>query len=122
MFTVPDNLTRGGVIPLTIHTQMTKRERAIKALDKKLQNRIKQFDKLMSKTDQEIIDFIEAHGVVSEYTFMGSLNNANKLTDSLCLSGAWVRDRLTGFSGAPNTPEYRGSLTKKVRKALGYNV
>lgn len=87
-----------------------------------MQNRIKQFDKLMSKTDQEIIDFVNAQGIVSEYTFMGSLNNANKLTDSLCLSGAWVRDRLTGFSGAPGVPEYRGSLTKKVRKALGYNI
>ena len=87
-----------------------------------MQNRIKQFDKLMSKTDQEIIDFVNAHGIISEYTLQGSLHNAEKLTDSLCLSGAWVRDRLTGFEGTTHSPKYRGSLTKKVRKALGYNV
>lgn len=101
---------------------MTKRERAIKALEKKLQNRIRQFDKLMSRTDAEVINFVEKYGVVSEYTLQGSLNNAKKLSDSLCLSGAWITDKLTGRSGVPSLPDYRGSLTKKVRKALGYNV
>lgn len=101
---------------------MTKRERAIKALEKKLQNRIRQFDKLMNRTDKEIIDFVDKYGIVSEYTLQGSLRNAEKLTDFLCLSGAWITDRLTGHKGVPSLPEYRGSLTKKVRKALGYNI
>jgi hypothetical protein len=102
---------------------MTKRERAIKSLDKKMQNRIKQFDNWMSRTDKEIIDFVDKYGIVSEYTLQGSLHNAEKLTDSLCLSGVWITDRLTGFCGAPSdSPVYRKSLTKKVRKALGYNI
>ena len=101
---------------------MTKRERAISSLNKKMQNQIKQFDNWMSQTDKEIIDFVDKYGIVSEYTLQGSLHNAEKLTDSLCLSGAWIQDKLTGRVGVPSHPEYRGSLTKKVRKALGYNV
>ena len=100
----------------------TKKEKAIKALNKKMQNRIKQFDNLMTKANQEIINFVDTHGVVSEYALMSELKNAEKLTDSLCLSGAFVHDRLTGFTGTSHSSKYRGSLTKKVRKALGYNV
>ena len=42
------------------------------------------------------------------------------LVDSLCLKGAWIRDRLDGKKGMHWHPKYRGSLTKKIRKALGY--
>ena len=88
-----------------------------------MQNRIKQFDNWMSRTDKEIIDFVDKYGIVSEYTLLSSLHNAEKLTDSLCFSGAWITDRLTGFCGAPSdSPAYRKSLKKKVRKALGYNI
>lgn len=38
-----------------------------------------------------------------------------KIADDLCLSGAWIYDRLNG-----KLPRDRGSVTKKIRKALGY--
>jgi hypothetical protein len=47
-------------------------------------------------------------------------NETEKLIDNLCLAGAWINDRLTGKSGIIHAKEYRGSLSKKVRKALGY--
>ena len=40
-----------------------------------------------------------------------------KIVDSICLSGAWIMDRLNG-----KYQKDRGSLIKKVRKALGYTL
>ena len=52
--------------------------------------------------------------------FNPSYTDIEKFTDDLCLSGAWINDRLIGKSGVVHSKEYRGSLTKKIRKALGY--
>ena len=38
-----------------------------------------------------------------------------KFVNNLCLSGAWIFDR-----NNHKFPRDRGSLTKKIRKALGY--
>lgn len=51
-------------------------------------------------------------------------NNVEKFVDNLCLSGAWIYDRIEKQSGAPHSlnPKYKRSLTKKIRKALGYTL
>ena len=44
------------------------------------------------------------------------------MVDNLCLSGAWIYDHLQGKICTTHNKDYRGSLTKKIRKALGYNL
>lgn len=44
------------------------------------------------------------------------------LVDNLCLSGAWIKDRLSGIAGFVGSNTYKKSLAKKIRKALGYTV
>ena len=44
-------------------------------------------------------------------------NRIEKMVDSICLSGAWIADRLKG-----KYPNDSGSLTKKIRRALGYTL
>ena len=39
------------------------------------------------------------------------------MVNSICLSGAWIMDRLNG-----KYTNDRGSLTKKIRRALGYTL
>lgn len=42
-------------------------------------------------------------------------NNVELFIDTLCLSGAWIQDRLNN-----KKPRDRGSITKNIRKVLGY--
>jgi len=42
-------------------------------------------------------------------------NDVELFIDTLCLSGAWIQDRLNN-----KKPRDRGSLRKKIRKVLGY--
>lgn len=42
-------------------------------------------------------------------------NDVELFIDTLCLSGAWIQDRLNN-----KKPRDRGSLIKNIRKVLGY--
>ena len=44
-------------------------------------------------------------------------NDVEKFSDYLSLSGAWIQDRINN-----RYPKDRGSLTKKIRKALGFLI
>jgi len=37
-------------------------------------------------------------------------------------NAAWIEDRLAGRTGSVGNPQYRHSLTKKVRRIMGYLV
>jgi hypothetical protein len=76
------------------------------------------FDELWMGIVQDTNQFIQDNPDVTMY----SLQTVDKLVDYLCLSGAWIHDRIQGKSSVPTTPKYRGSLSKKIRKALGYNI
>ncbi len=43
-----------------------------------------------------------------------------KISDKRCLDGAWLYDRIQDKICTVHSPQYRGSLTKKIRKALGF--
>ena len=75
------------------------------------------FDDLWVKIVQDTNKFIEDNPDVGMYSLH---NNIEKFIDQLCLSGAWIYDRIEGKSSTPSNRNYRGSLTKKIRKALGY--
>jgi len=76
------------------------------------------FDILWTKMVKDTNDFIAKNPETTMY----SLDRIEKFVDQLCLSGAWITDRINGKSGVPSNSNYRGSLTKKIRKALGYNI
>jgi len=46
----------------------------------------------------------------------------SKITDDVCLSGAWIYDRMQNKICKTHSSDYRGSLTKKIRKALGFTL
>ena len=46
----------------------------------------------------------------------------NKFVDDLCLSGAWIKDRINGHNPYVSGKSYNKSVTKKIRKALGYTI
>ena len=81
---------------------------------KKMKAHEERFDKLWAKMVKDTNDFIEKNPNTTMYSFQ---NNIENFTGQLCLSGAWIQDRINGF-------EYRHKLglTKKVRKALGYTL
>jgi len=82
---------------------------------KKMENHKKSFDKLWKKIVNDTNDFIEKNPEISLYSFQ----DIEKFTDNMCLSGAWVQDRLNGKSPFVHK---KGSLTRKIKKSLGYNI
>lgn len=69
-------------------------------------------DKLWMKIVKDTNEFIEDNPDITMYSFQ---NNIEHIIDGFCLKGAWIQDRING-----KMPKDRGSLTKKIRKALGY--
>ena len=78
---------------------------------KKMAKHEASFDKLWRKIADDTIEFVEKNPEKSMY----SLIKIEKFSDYMCLSGAWIQDRING-----KLPRDRGALTKKIRKALGF--
>lgn len=77
-----------------------------------------QFDELWSKIVTDTNDFIRENGNDAP----GNIGRTDRFIDGLCLAGAWISDRLNGFNGTPQMGNYNKSLTKKIRKGLGYTL
>ena len=74
------------------------------------------FEVLWMKIVDDTNNFIESnHKLDTKKTLEES--RIEKMVDSICLSGAWIQDRLNGLY-----PKDRRSLTKKIRRALGYTL
>ena len=74
------------------------------------------FDMLWVKMVEDTNTYLEKGGDSS------ARSRVESLIDSLCLAGAWIQDRLDGRIATVENVSYRGSLAKKIRKALGYNL
>jgi hypothetical protein len=84
-----------------------------------LKNQI-QFDKLWTKIVKDINDYKLDNPQKNFYEFEHS--EIETFIDDLCLSGAWIRDRLDNKTGSVHSTTYKKSLTKKIRKALDYTL
>ena len=73
------------------------------------------FDVLLMKIVDDTNNFIKNNQLDTKNASEES--SIKKMVDGICLSGAWIMDRLKG-----KYPKDKGSLTKKVRKALGYTL
>jgi len=84
--------------------------------------RMEKHDQSFAKLWNKIVDDTNAFIADNPDVGMYSLQNSKveTLSDYLCLSGAWIQDRINGKTGARYGKKYNQSLTKKVRKALGY--
>ena len=74
------------------------------------------FDVLWMKIVDDTNEFIESNPKLDTEK-ASEESSIEKMMDSICLSGALIMDRLKG-----KYPNNRGSLTKKIRKALGYTL
>ena len=74
------------------------------------------FDLLWMKIVKDTNEFIESNPKLDTKK-ASEESSTEKMVDSICLSGAWIMDRLKG-----KYPKDKGSLTKKIRKALGYTL
>ena len=79
---------------------------------KRMKSHEDKFDILWAKIVKDTNEFIKDNPDVGMYSLQ---NNIEKFSDSMTLSGAWIQDRING-----KTWNNRSSLTKKIRKALGY--
>jgi hypothetical protein len=55
------------------------------------------------------------------YESLWGYTEINRL-DNLALPTAWIQDYLNNIQGYVGSPTYNKSRTKKIRKALGYNL
>lgn len=78
----------------------------------KMKQHESEIDKIWMKIVEDTNKFIKQNPEVSMYSFQ---NNIENFSDDLCLKGAWIQDRING-----KMPKDRGSLTKKIKKALGF--
>jgi len=87
-----------------------------KQYEKRMKQHEKSFDKLRQKIVSDTNDFIKDNPEKTMYSF----SNIEKFCDNMCLSGAWIQDRINGYYGTTQHKTYNKSLTKKIRKALGF--
>ena len=85
-----------------------------KAYLKRMAQHEASLDRLWKKMVDDTNEHVRKHGGIDVP------NQIEKFSDSLILKGAWIYDRIQGKTCTTHNPNYRGSLTKKVRKALGY--
>lgn len=79
-----------------------------------------EFDILWLEIVNDINQYLEDNPEENNfYPFL--CTQIDKFIDSLCLSGAWIHDKLNRKEGLPCSTGYKGSKTQKIRKALGYN-
>ena len=78
---------------------------------KRMKANEERFDKLWRKIVDDTNSYIEKNPEKTMY----DLQSVENFSDYMCKSGAWIQDRING-----KMPTDRGSLTKKIRKALGY--
>jgi hypothetical protein len=84
---------------------------------KRMEQHEKSFAVLWSKICKDTNSFI----IDNPSETMRSIPPAiDELITDLCLSGAWIKDRMEGFSGVPHYANYKKSMTRKIRKILGY--
>ena len=78
---------------------------------KRMKANEERFDKLWRKIVDDTNLYIEKNPDTTMYNLQ---NNVEKFSDHMCKSGAWIQDRING-----KMPKDKGSLTKKIRNALG---
>jgi len=99
---------------------MTRKDRAFKALCKRIKKRFDSADRNWQAEVKDINNFIAKYGCVDKNTTLWNKDLENA-TEGHIFRGAWILDRLHGHSGVPGVSNYKGSISRSLRKILGYN-
>lgn len=83
---------------------------------KKYQKRMKQHEESFDKLWRKIVDETNEHIRWCKEN-NETPNVPERFADYMATSAAWLYDRPSG-----KMPKDRGSMTKKIRKALGYTI
>ncbi len=75
------------------------------------------FDVFHQKAVMAVNEYLSYKPYGSEPT-----DKISKISDNVCLSGAWIYDRVQSKICTHTHRNYKGSLTKKIRKALGFTL
>ena len=89
-------------------------------LKEKMKQHSSEFGVLWTKIVNDVNDYLKDNPDKGFDALMYSPVEA--IIDNLCLSGAWIKDRLSGISGFVGSDTYKKSLAKKIRKALRYTL
>ena len=87
---------------------------------RKMEGYDKKFSKLWDKIVTDTNAFIKDNPDTGWYSLQNT--KVETMVDYLALSGAWIHDRINGKTGVVGLKNYRGSLSKKIRQALGYTL
>ena len=79
--------------------------------EKRMKQHEATFERLRIKIVNDTNTYIDANPEKTMY----SLNRVDKFSDNICLSGAWIKDRIDGYSNVDEE-----TYTSKIRKALGF--
>lgn len=87
---------------------------------KQLEKRLKQLDSIYNR-----LIWVKEVTAINEFLKnnkegIDPPNYIEKIVDNRCLSGAWIYDRIQSKTCTIHNPQYKGSLTKKIRNALEY--
>jgi len=85
---------------------------------KKMEDHHIAFNDLWKKIVIDTNKFVEENPSIGAGDF--SLQSVASFIDDLSLSGAWVQDRINGLSGTYGLDGYKKSLSRKIRKSLGF--
>ena len=85
---------------------------------KELQNKYIEFKKI----HYEIVDLVNEFLSNEENQYAVDTNYDLRDVEQLCFTYAWIVDRLNNRSSLVDGKGYNKSMSKKIRKALGYSV
>lgn len=91
------------------------------ALEKRLKELNDRYDKEIHANMVEAVNsYLTHNSALSDNQITWGIYH--KMADNICLSASWMVDRLRMYYGHPNSDTYRKSLSKKIRRALGYTI
>ncbi|MCP4648762.1 MAG: hypothetical protein GY853_01600 [PVC group bacterium] len=99
---------------------MIKTQKQLKKRLKQLHNHFQK--EVHYKMVEAVSEYLQNNDSLDNSDIQYQVKEIEELTDSLILSGAWLYDRIQGKICTTHNKDYKGSLTKKVRKALGFNI
>lgn len=85
---------------------------------KELQNKYIEFEKI----HYEIVDLVNEFLSNEENQYTVDTNYDLRNVEQLCFTYAWIIDRLNNRIGFVGGKGYNKSMSKKIRKALGYSI
>ena len=86
------------------------------------ENRARKYNNELSQQWKEIVKDVNDYLMDNENPGIKDWSEHHKLIENFALQAAWIHDRLTGKNGVPGHRKYRGSMTKKIRRILGYSI